>query len=158
MPHQVLIRLEGNRAVHAIHGCSLEVPDGWEVRDVFGVRDPDVIMNLAPRGAKWPNIEFMCVGRVRNPSLEETQRFARTMLAKRKWPIIEDRTFEVGGFPAYEVSYRHVLPFWLFWLHEGPYCKVSVFKDDIEYLLQLAAEEWESDKLLFDKCVQSVRL
>jgi|GEM_PF-6238665 len=151
-----------NRAVSSEHRCSIEIPTGWEVRDVFraalGVEDPDAIINLAPKTAQLPNIEITNGGKVSNPSPEEARKFAHRLLGRMGWPIIEERTLTVSGYPAYEVSYQRKSPWWMFWtFHDRRkhHCKVSVVRDEQEYLIQLAVENWPADKELFDRCVQS---
>jgi hypothetical protein len=155
MPTEV----QGNRAYNPEHKLSVQIPAGWKVRNVLGLADPDAIMNLAPIGATWPNIEITLIGKVRDASIETTRMFAHSFLRKRGWPIIGERMLEVAGIDAYEVSYEHQFPRWMFWLSRArnkKYSKVSLIKENTEYLIQLASEDWGTDKPLFDKFVQSL--
>lgn len=147
------IRYEGQRLFSPADGVSIEVPLGWEHRQVFGLLgliDSGAIANLAPAGTQWPNIEVTAIGDLGETNVRETQKFAHYFCGKRGWPIVAERFFEVAGLPAYEVTYRQGTGLTV--------CKVSVVTQGKEYLIQLATDALERDKPIFDACVRSFQL
>ena len=153
------VYVKHNGAYSPEHKLHVEIPNSWEIHDKFGKSDENTVMKLKHKDGNWPNIEVTWGGRVQDPSIEITRRFAHSFLAENGWPLIEERNINVAGLAGYEISYEHQFPRWMFWMSRAQgykFCKVAFVREHMEYLVQLAAEDWHTDKPLFDKFVQSL--
>ena len=138
-------RLRGS-VRHPLHGFRVTIPDGWRGRFRWDY------IEFKPPGQRWPNMEVELVGFVRDGSIDRTKEFIQYHVQKWRATILGERQITVEGLPAVEVSYRHPEDF-----GGKEFCRVSVIRDNIEYLIQISTESLAHDRALFDGCVQSFR-
>ena len=133
--------------------CSIVIPDDWVQWTQRGLAGPDVLIAARSASSKWPNLEVTRIGKTEDESIEDTKRFAHRWAKKERLSITSERFLEVALCDAYEFTYwrRERLPLW----RKQFYCKVCFSHGDVQYLIQLCSRKPESDKPLFDECVQS---
>lgn len=135
---------------------SIEVPDNWEVWNQNEQIDPSVQIAAKIKEGKYPNIEITKIGRIRNTDISQTRNFARNWVNKHGLRFISERFIKVTGRDAFEISYEKK-PFLNFFGSTLYFTKVSLSRNGIEYLIQLASKKFEIDKPIFDTIVSSMR-